>query len=76
LVANSTVPRSFTRHLVDRPGGCRGIRNRLRGKMLQTEPYVACRLSVNADNEVINGGASRRRRAFDVDGRREPPRFL
>src|SRR5215469_15440801 len=54
-------------------------RNCLRGKMLSREPYVACGLSVNVGNEVINGCGGTvplrrpRRCAFDdVDGRRPP----
>ncbi|HEY1543668.1 MAG TPA: hypothetical protein VGG01_14745 [Xanthobacteraceae bacterium] len=35
------------------------MQNRLRRKMLQTEPYVAARLSVNGARMVFNGHAMR-----------------
>jgi hypothetical protein len=43
------------------------MQNRLRGKMLQTELYVARRLSVNAVCEVFNVPA-RPPESSDVDG--------
>jgi hypothetical protein len=51
------------------------MQNRLRGKMLQTEAYVAGRLSVN----VGRCGFQRRRtlpRDFNVDGPRPGGRFF
>jgi hypothetical protein len=68
---------SLTRYPVWQPTApC--LQNRLRGKMLQTELYVARRSSVNLAVEVFNGHAAAlsAKPQFNVDGTHETSPFL
>jgi len=70
---------SVTRRPVYRPIVSRwAFKNRLLGKMLQTEAYVLGRLFVNAANGVFNARAAPRPRPgiFDVEGRPPASPFL